>query len=227
MRNKLYNLPYEARQIFLYMLIGDGSLQKTGVLRMKHSHDQIEYLLWKRDLLESYGIKTRMYSQVCHSWGKDYLCDLLDTRLYIFSKIYRKLIYRPNKQIYFNSLLRTITPLGIAIWYMDDGNLYLHKRDNDRYYPEITLATCVDYDTNDRIRKMFSERFGIESKIRPVCYNKPKNVKTYNPNNYLLKIENSKYSVKFINLVTPTISQIPSMKYKIDLFKYYQNDKNK
>ena len=227
MRSRLHNLPYEARQIFLYMLIGDGSLQKTGVLRMKHSHDQLEYLLWKRNLLESYGIKTNLYSTISKSWGKEFKCDIVDTRLYTFSKRYRKLIYNPVKNIYFKSLLRTITPLGIAIWYMDDGNLYLHKRDNEKYYPEITLATCVSYDINQQIVDMFDKRFNIHFKIRPVCYKKPKNVKNYNPNNYLIKLNDSKESVKFIDIVSPTVSQIPSMKYKIDLFKYYQNYKDK
>lgn len=127
-------------QLIIGTTLGDGYLTRpngigNGHLAILHSKKQEEYLKWKASILEEFGLcagisersyvhpyNNRRHNQI-QVWSK---ADK------IFAK-YRQEIYRSNVKTLDRHLLNKLTPLGLAIWYMDDGHLtYFHSNDSFR-----------------------------------------------------------------------------------------------
>ena len=65
----------------------------------------------------------------------------------MFMKMFRRILYKPNKRIAQRKLLNRLTPLGLAIWYMDDGGLSQKKRNGVIYANELMLNTWLQKTT--------------------------------------------------------------------------------
>lgn len=93
---------------------------------------------------------------------------------------------------YFEKSIEQLEPLGIAVWYCDDG-CYDYRRNN--------IIFCIEgFNKKEKssIIKFFKEKYGL-------------NFKYYKKYIYLLKSE----VPKFIEIIEPFI--IKSMRYKIGL----------
>ena len=92
----------------------------------------------------------------------------------------------------FNCVLSDISPMGLAIWYQDDGSLH-------GGYP--TISTCA-FSTaeNNMLIDMLKQRFDIDAIL---C--------TDTHNHHYLRLD-SKNGHKFLNLISPYMH--PSMQYK-------------
>lgn len=75
----------------------------------------------------------------------------------MFMKMFRRILYKPNKRIAQRKLLNRLTPLGLAIWYMDDGGLSQKKRNGVIYANELMLNTWLQKDDNQIIIDYFKE----------------------------------------------------------------------
>ena len=47
----------ESRNLLISMLLGDGTISNNYVFKLSHGYKQKEYLEWKINLLNEYGIK--------------------------------------------------------------------------------------------------------------------------------------------------------------------------
>lgn len=98
-------------------LLGDGSLYKNS-FRFGHSDKQASYFKFKQRLLKSiYGNDESYVSGFganCKKFISKSLPDIGNIR---------KELYKNNKKFITNSYLNKLTPLALAIWYMDDGTL--------------------------------------------------------------------------------------------------------
>src|SRR3990172_668758 len=106
------------------MILGDGCLrQKPNEQNyqyiMTHSIKQKDYALWKQSILNQIGtVKTYTYEY--HDTQYPQITISSNTRRY-FTKL-RSIFYTPEKKKTISKkILSKITPLGLAIWYMDDG----------------------------------------------------------------------------------------------------------
>jgi hypothetical protein len=114
-------------QIIIGSLLGDATIpkllnrRKSYSIRWEHSLEQKEYALWKAEnSLDNFSIYIRerfdkrtnkIYKSItCYSTKDNY-------------EKYRKLFYKDVK-IITSELLDLLEPLGIAVWFMDDGSLY-------------------------------------------------------------------------------------------------------
>lgn len=121
----------ELTQLILGSILGDGSLSKLAHgkhqsrLRVAHCLEQEEYCRWKASILKKYNL----LSQVCYSHTFDSRFKEPDYTIIKISSIahpiftkYRNKSYSNNKS---KSLpceeLENLDPLGLAVWYMDDG----------------------------------------------------------------------------------------------------------
>ena len=113
-------------------------------------------------------------------------------------KDYRELFYPNGKKIVTREILDKLDPLGLAVWYLDDGSYdYSHKR--------LNIATNgFTLIENKIIHQYFKEKWNIDCKIQKA--------KTH----YYIRF-NKEYTNKFIELIKTHIMQIPSMTYKIGL----------
>lgn len=186
-----------AEQVLLGSMMGDGCLTKSKGIKTNprysevHCIKQKEYLLWKSIYFKKlfnikFLIKIPKQNRIIKSTKQIYLysntCPFL---LYYYNLFYVKTRKKRNGKIITIESLNKLKLLGLAIWYMDDGNFCRGRASltiNDKY---IRL-----------VKKWFKEKFGIEGKINNLCF--------------YLNVKNSK---KFINLIKVYIPKC--MEYKI------------
>lgn len=188
--------------VIIGMLYGDGSINKKypSTLTLCQSGAQKEYLEYKIQILQHLGLKAcKMREMHCKNREPAYIIDFTDQRIKWF---YEKFYDADHKRKVNISLLRHLTPIGLAIWYMDDGNL-VFKKDND--YAKDCSAFCLNtqafsYADHLLLVKFFKKKFRMEPHI-----NKDKKYnKLYFP---------AKYAKDFFNLIRPYIPS--TMDYKI------------
>lgn len=187
----------------------NGKLYNARLL-FNHCLAQEEYLKWKYSLLGDLCNKpVRRVKQT--GYGAGSLACRVESRCSPVLNPFYDLFDKPKRVT--RKALNLLDPLGLAIWYMDDGTL------NIEYYPRadggygirrrrIALATdCFSLKEHYIIQRYFKVVWGIDTKIQKVVYKK-RNKESYR---LLMNYENAK---KFVAIVEPHIH--PTMKYKID-----------
>ena len=197
-------LSREQQQIIFGGLLGDSYYnKKRNIIKFSHSKKQNEYLRWKysffnsedvsklyiRNYEKGYVNESFEFKNKNHKF--DNLCSFLDKNLY--SNSGRKKISL--------KYLKQLDALGLAIWWMDDGCLSIHK--GNRYGKLCT--ECFNYEEHILLKKYFKDTWNIDVNI---------------------KIEKEKYYFlhfnvhalrKLISIIYKYVAMIPSMIYKIDL----------
>lgn len=112
-------------------ICGDGNLRKQNNSKQvsfheTHSIKQKDYLLWKINILQKkfhYDlIKGYVeYEQYNKQTKKSYKFCRIDTRVNSKLKTAYKIFYVNKKKLFSKAALNLLTPLGLAVWYMDDG----------------------------------------------------------------------------------------------------------
>lgn len=205
-KRKFIRLSKEQKSLLVALLIGDGTISSNYVFKLSHSTLQREYLEWKVGLLNKYGIKNngvKEYISKCgYNTGKSVLYSQMS--LIPTIKALRRSVYTPKKTIT-RKLLEWLNPLGLAIWYMDDGCINVNtSKQRSSIQHTIKIATCVDNDTIKTIINYFDEVWGIH--FRPFKEGK---------NTYSIASSSELDCEKFIKIVKPYIEQVPSFLYKI------------
>ena len=185
----------------------DPRLHRTGLV-LGHCAKQVDYMLWKAALLRNYleFNPPREYNYLMKKTGKYYPSVYISSkRSFQLSTVYSR-FYQFRKKQLSRKLLNRLTPLGLAIWYMDDG--YLEKRFNKKgvAYPGYSLrlhTECFTYGQTLIARTYFLEVYGISVSV--------------------LKATNKKWVLwlsvleaeKFLNIVRPYVQQVGCMHYKL------------
>ncbi len=197
-------LSQEQRQIILGGLLGDAYFHKSRkIIRFSHSLKQEEYLKWKysffnaNDVSKFYcrhyneGYENKSFEVKNKDHNMDNLFDFLTKHLY--SNQGRKKISL--------KYLKQLTPLGLAIWWMDDGCLSIHK--GNRYGKLCT--ECFNYEEHILLQQYFKEIWGISVDIK------------LEKNKYYFLRFNVTALKKLISIIYKYVTMCPSMIYKIDL----------
>ena len=205
-KRKFIRLSKEQKSLLIALLIGDGTISSNYVFKLSHSTLQREYLEWKVELLNNYGIKNngvKEYISKCgYNTGKSVLYSQMS--LIPTIKALRRSVYTPKKTIT-RKLLEWLNPLGLAIWYMDDGCINVNtSKQRSSIQHTIKIAVCVDDSTIKTIINYFDEVWGIH--FRPFKEGR---------NTYSIASSSELDCEKFIKIVKPYIEQVPSFLYKI------------
>ena len=199
-------LSKEQKSLLIGLLIGDGTISSNYVFKLSHSTEQKEYLEWKIKLLNNLDIKNngiKTYTSTCgYNVGKEVLYSQMSVIPTI--KALRRTIYIPKKTIT-RRLLNWLTPLEIAIWYMDDGHINVNtSKQRSSIQHTIKIATCVDEKTIEIIIQYFLEVWNIKFRKFPE-----------GKNAFSLASSSEEDYSKFVDLIKPFVKQVPSMLYKI------------
>ena len=192
------------KSILIAMSIGDGHLHKYSdtksvELMLAHSTKQKDYLIWKVNLARRIlGGKPNKIAE----FNNNYYPGIRWSKADNYFRIIRKWLYKNGKKVISKKILDKLTPMGIAIWYMDDGNLTLHKRNRKIHAREIYLNTYCSKNEAEIIQKWFMEKYNIRFRVAK------------NKGKFRLAC-NTANTKRFIKIVKPYI--IPSMQYKIDM----------
>lgn len=209
------------RNFIIACAIGDGCINKRYInnknyyrFLMKHSIKQKDYFLYKAKIIESILNKTRIkFHRVEHNCGRSnitcYSYEKGDSKN--LKPVYN-MLYSNNKKTYSLKLLNHLNPLGLAIWFMDDGSLYnfKHTRKNgSQYYSKcrITLSTYVSYEENEIIQKYFIKKWNIKWNIHKD--------KTDSGKLFYRLSAGTKEARKFFEIINPFVHK--SMVYKTNI----------
>lgn len=123
-RNLKLNLSERQVEILIGAILGDGYIYPAGKVQLEHSAKNGSYLKWKFQELRNlaYGKLSRV-TRIDKRNGKKYTSNRFWLRQYFVA--WRKYFYRGRKKIFPHNL--KLTPLTLAVWYMDDG-CYSDKR---------------------------------------------------------------------------------------------------
>jgi hypothetical protein len=192
----------EARGILCGMLLGDGGRSRNNFF-VQHSTKQIEYALFKKELLEIITGKVVNTRQWMTKEG--YSLIRLEPKLIPLTRVMVKRCYKNGIKTISQDFLQYLTLQGLAIWFMDDGSKSFKKTRGSVHGVEVTLNTYLSKEQNEILISFFKEQWDIHWGL-----NKSKG-------SYRLRM-GTREARKFFALIEPWI--IDSMKYKINLQFY-------
>jgi hypothetical protein len=189
----------EQRGVLCGMLLGDAGRCRNNFY-IQHSTKQIEYALFKKNLLERITGKEVNTRQWVTKEG--YGLIRIEPKLTPLIRVMVKRCYKNNIKSPSLNFLRYLTLQGVAIWFMDDGSKSFKRRSGRIHAVEVTLNTYLSKEENEVIIDYFKDRWGVNWGL-----NKSKG-------RFRLRM-GTQEAQKFFDLIRPYI--IESMKYKVDL----------
>lgn len=144
-------------EILFGALLGDAYITPRGQIQIAHSIKQTDYVKWKY-----YELKSLAYGPPTQSKRFDsrYDRNYIQVRFWLrqFFRPWRKLFYPDGYKVFPVELSHLFTELALAVWYMDDGNLYNEKH--------LKIATD-EFDEKCRrsLQNILFTKFGLKSTI--------------------------------------------------------------
>ncbi len=148
-------------EVVLGAVMGDGSLSPSqgafgARFRMGHGRKQLEYLDWKASLFANLS-PTRS----TNDRGAGFV-DL--TPLPELAPI-REAVYWPQGKMLSYDYLKRLTPLSLAIWYMDDGHLAIRSNDSSSLDARGRIEICVkalEKTSRERLAAYLRDTWGVD-----------------------------------------------------------------
>lgn len=156
------------KSILTGMLIGDAGISKREYFHagsrngntyfyFGHGIKQSEYAAWKASLLEQFGYSFHRYEQ------KSPAAVRYNTpRLRRFTEL-RDVWYPNDKKFIPKDWISEMDEVGLAIWFMDDGNIQLTG--NRKSYTARFNSQGYTYQEQEWLQTYLMERFGVEVRI--------------------------------------------------------------
>lgn len=190
-----YKYSDRQKEILLGTMMGDGNISKSGKgirietykINIGHSHKQYKYFEWKVNELDLQG---EIY---CRKTMKGYWGLWSSSLPYENLKYYYHMFYKDGKKVITKNMLDKLTPLSIAVWYMDDGTV------SDTYY---ICTQSFGKEGCEKIKNWLYNKYNIESTL-----NYPKD-----ENQPVIRIKSSSRN-EFTKIIESYI--LPEMRYKI------------
>lgn len=141
-------------------VLGDGNIHlnntgETARFKETHSMKQSEYLNWKAGIFDEFVAKRGVKETGSKVWhdGRQFYSVLMLTKFHRNFKVIYDWFYDSNGVKHLpDNFADMITPLALAVWYMDDGSMHGTKP---------TLPSCFSRDDVERACRVIEEKFGI------------------------------------------------------------------
>lgn len=149
-------------QIIVGTLLGDAWFCRK-VLCIKQNIRYKEYVHWLYNELKHFCRSQPKQRKDNNQW-------YFQTRSLAELQKYRNWFYRENKIVPFNIDKLLISPLSLAVWYMDDGSLDYRPKD---HYNFAFSTNSFSIKENRLLVNVLKGNFGIEASIQtPLCRGK-------------------------------------------------------
>ena len=203
----LLALSKDQQDVLVGTILGDGNiriLKKEAFLTVSHSEKQKDYVFWKYNIFRNW-VLTKPRKEV-RQYYKNREKQLTSWRFSTISHSeitkYFNLFYPKNRKIVpsqIQSIL--ISPLSLAVWYMDDGSRKPYGRGAFLHTESFSVSD------QRKLIKGLKKNFSIVARLSSAGLSKGKRL-------FRLYITAKSFSI-FRNLVLPYM--LPSMQYKISL----------
>ena len=202
-RKKSLKLNSIQEQVLVGILLGDGHLESknrgmTYRLKIEHTEQQKAYVDW----LHSHFIEWVAMPPRSKTRRADFQRKSGEYNLYGFQtlsagslRFFAHQFYDGAKKAVPTRVGRWLTPLALAVWYMDDGSI--KSKDHRTFILNTQGFTGKDLEV---LQKALIERFGVKTTFRK------------QKEGTQLQVSNESNEV-FVRLILPHI--LPSMRYKI------------
>jgi recombination protein RecA len=154
------------REVVLGGLMGDGALSPTrsghgARFRFGHGAQQESYCDWKASLFANVGV-----SRSSNDAGATF-CDVKP--LPELAEL-REAVYVAGKKVFSDDYLKHLTPLSLAIWYMDDGTFSLRAKGLQARTREGSgrseiCVEAMERTTRARLARCLAGEWGILGKL--------------------------------------------------------------
>lgn len=121
------------REVLVGLLLGDGHIEQPYAtprarLKVEQRAEMRTYVEWLYDIFQNWirgAIASRTHS--LKTTGKSYEYLGFTTFGHKEFMPYRQLFYPNGKKVIPNNLEDLLTPLGLSVWFMDDGSVKSHQ----------------------------------------------------------------------------------------------------
>ncbi len=200
-----HRLSSQQMQVVLGSLMGDGNLSpnrrdRTGVrFRLGHGPKQVDYLDWKVSLLANIGCSRRTSATGAVFADFTPLPELDELRQAVY--------FGDGKKHLSEEYLKALTPLALAIWYMDDGCFTVRSKglQERTHGGSGRIEICLDamtVGTRDRIVNYLRDTHKLDVKLT-----------TRGARGQQVMQFTTESSAAFQEIVAPWVH--PSMEYKL------------
>lgn len=192
-------------QVVLGSLMGDGNLSpnlhdRNGVrFRLGHGAKQVDYLAWKTELMGNIKHSVRENERGAKFVDFTPLAEL--------AELQRAVYLGDGKKFLSDEYLKALTPLALAIWYMDDGSFALRSNGSQGRTAggsgriEICVETMSE-GSQVRLRDYLQDVHELDVRLRHA-----------GSAGKAVMVFSTAASAKFQELVAPYMA--PSMEYKL------------
>ncbi|HUS62601.1 MAG TPA: recombinase RecA [Acidimicrobiales bacterium] len=153
-------------QVILGGLMGDGALSPSrsghaARFRFGHGEKQAAYADWKGSLFGNITASRSTNAKDAVFYDMQPLAELAELR---------KAVYVDGTKVFSHDYLKKLTPLSIAIWYMDDGGFTVRSKglqartEGGSGRSEICVQ-AMEPTTRVRLRDYLADTWGIEAKL--------------------------------------------------------------
>lgn len=207
------NLTNIDKAILIGLLLGDGYIDPRGQIQIRHCEKQKDYCIYKAKLLHSVcgGKDIKILETIIDGKKNHLLYDSYRTygikkQSKRFKEI-RDLLYPNGKKEITQEILNYLTPLSIALWWMDDGNLIQKKQKNGMPGPYmLRLYTYSSKEENELIKNYFLETYNMEWNVVHADGDKT-------GTQFMLRCGQTE-GRKFLNIIRNEVKKVPCMAYK-------------
>ncbi len=206
------------KAIMIGLTLGDGYINPNGRFEIAHCEKQKDYCIFKAKLLHSVcGGKDVKVEKIETEYTKRQNGKLIEHSIYTkyrfrkqckHFKYFRNLLYKDGKKTITKEVLQMLTPLSIALWFLDDGSLVRRKQLDKSPGPYATMIyTYTTKEENELIRDYFLEKYGVKWNVVPA--------NIHQENQYMIRCGQAE-SRKFLAIIRDIVREkIPSMSYKV------------
>lgn len=192
-------LTQKQKEILVGLILGDGHLEtqnngRTYRLKLEHCREQKEYFDWLYENFKEWINKVPQIRKRS-SLGKNIETYCFSTYSSGVLRFYGQQFYPNGKKVIPKIIEKIITPLSLAVWFMDDGSI--KSREHKTF-----LIHTHGYSKNDLelMKKVLEKKFGIKVGLQ----------KQYTKWRLYIYSESAE---KFADLISPYL--LPSMQYKL------------
>lgn len=201
----MLSLTNRGREIILGSLLGDGSLKihtpyRNARFSFRHSVTQKEYFWWKVNELKAISSDHCVWTQRADGFGGEklrYQSRALESLTELFHCTHRagRFAVQPH-------WLKWLTPLSLAIWWMDDGSLIANSRKGVFCTDGFTRADTV------HLAKYLKKTWNVQGAVRAIRSTERGIIQ------YRLWIDSTNELKRFLRIILPHIpvtSMIPKV----------------
>ena len=191
-------LSKNCKELILGSLLGDGSLRihepyKNASFSFRHSVNQKEYFFWKAGQLKEISGESSVWQQKADGFGGEKL-RYQSLALEPLTELYQ-MTHKGNQLIIRRRWLNKLTPLSLAIWWLDDGSIIGNGRKG------VFCTDPFSLEEQKILARYLNKVWGIKVAIGKITREGDGKIITY----HRLWIRSSEELKKFLQIILPYI----------------------